>query len=391
MSNVSGNTSSNVNAYANQSSGTQSAERVSQPTTGNGVTAPASNTPDVPMVPISMSLADVMASLASLGIDLDADDVTTAILRVAEESRDVESNSQKGRIELDQFKVKGMLNEQAQKIADAEKKREEAKESRHSASLADKFKLAFEWIGAVVAIAVAAVMIATGVGAVVGALLIAAAVTAIIMAADSTMKMTSEDGMGIGAAMAGAGASPEAKKKADMIFGITMAVAGAVFSMAGGGAGVISAARGAIQAGVAAGRATYSLTESVGATVKAVASAMKEAYSAIRASQQSASSLVNFTKASLEVTESASTAGNTAAGITATSYRTEAEHRDADAKRLKAGAETDQTEVEILNQAVDQAFARLMAAGDKFNTIIEDLVGNLNDLAKLTGSARIAG
>lgn len=330
----------------------------------------------------AQTMSDLRASLASLGLTTSPRQVDVLIVEVAISLRDIESNSQSKKITVDQSAARERLASQGKQIEDMIKKQDEAKEKKESASIADKIKLAFEWLGAVIAVVVAVVAIATGAGAVVGALLLAAAVTAIALAADSSVKEATGHGIGYHSAKS-MGLSDEQAAKHEQAFQITMAVLGAVLSIAAGGVSAVNSVRAAASTGASAATAA---TKTVGESIK---EGLKAVWNF--AGREGMSKGAKMATKGIEIAEAVNTIGSTATSITATSYQGVATKLSAEAKEYEGKSKIDAAALNQLNDMIDQAFARLMAAGDRFNAIIDDRMEAINDRAQLTGKARFAG
>lgn len=370
-------------------------------------------------------LSNLRASLAALGLNMQPQQVDVLIVQVAIDMRDTESQSTSKRIDIEQSAARGKLDAQAQKIDEMVKKQEEARKKQESASLIDKIKLAFEWIGAALAVVVAVVAIATGAGAVVGALLLAAAMCAIASAVNSTVQTATGKGIGqhIGEA---AGMSPEDAAKLDQAINITLAVAGALFSLAAAPAGAVSAVmKTAFTAARAAGDGVMKATgealkagvkfivESMKAAVQSAKSAMKDALAEITEEglktvvKEAAENALKSVKAGVEglgntrgiklmekaadIGETVNTMGTTATNMSSSIVRSDATRLQAMAKDAKAESKKDEAALAMMNQAIDMLFARLIAAGDRFNAILDGVMEARNDRAQFTARAHFAG
>jgi hypothetical protein len=361
------------------------------PTTGAGTSSTTGTaTPPASLPPQTVS--DVRASLASLGLNMTQAQVDVLIVQVTISLRDIEADTQNKKIANDQASVKGRLGDQAKQIAEMEAKMEEARKAKESASIADKIKLAFEWIGAVIAIVVAVVAIATspltgGALAVVGALLIAAAVCSLISAVDSTVTAATGHGVGYHSAKS-MGKSDEEALKHEQAFSIAIAVIGAVCGIAAGGIGAVSAARSAASAGAKVG------TEVAGQVAKQTTGAMiKSAFKELITGsfKEGTKESVKWAARGADMAEAVNSIGTQAVGITATAYRGEAQQLNADAKRSEAESKETEALLNMLNDAIDQAFTRLLAAGDRFNAILDGIMEARNDRAQFTARAQFAG
>jgi hypothetical protein len=337
-----------------------------KPIVGKGMNTRSTETP--PALP-QESLDRLRASLAGFMKGGVAVDVEVLLVQVAVAMRDTEATSQKSKINTDQETKKVQLKEKEAKLEEAQRKMDEAEAKKKSGSLLDKIKLAFEWIGAILAMAVAAVMIATGAGAVVGALLMAAAVTSLILAIDSTVTMATGHGIaGNFAKMAGA--SEEDIAKADMGFKIGVAVAGVLFSIAGGGVSIVSAKMAAANAAKTGATAAATAGKVAGGTA---AQGMKVAQQGLNASSATVA------------------AGNAAMGVGASAIKYEETTLRADAKSLEAKAKQDEALLQMLDDLIDQALSRLIASSDRFNAMLDEIVEAMNDRSGALSRARFTG
>jgi len=337
------------------------------------------------------SIGNALASLTAFLSGASHTDVEVLLVQAAVTMRDTEASAQKSKINADEGSKKSELQAKEKKLDDAAKKMEEAEKAKHSGNIFDKIKLAFQWIGAVLAAALGAVLIATGVGAVVGGLLIAAAVTSIILAVDATVKETT--GLGIAGNIAKAsGASQEAIAKADMGFEIGMAVLGIVLSIAAGGANVAGAVEGAISAGTEAGEAAVEAGETAGTVVKTTLQAAKQAFSQIMdESTQAMSQSAQLARTTLEIGEAVNTAGAGATQIGSGVENARATDLQADAKSMQAEAKTNEALIQQLDDMIDVALKRLMASSDRFNSILDGITDAMQDRNDSLTKARFAG
>lgn len=357
---------------------------------GQGNGAVNGETPP-PQQPTKEALAGALASLDAFLSGNGSVDVDVLLVQVTVAMRDTEAGSQKAKINNDQEAKKAQMKEKEAKLEEAQRKMEEAKAKKESGSLIDKIKLAFEWIGAIVAIAVAAVMIATGVGAVVGAMLIAAAVTSLIMAVDSTVQMATGHGIAGSIALA-TGASEEEAAKADMGFRISLAVLGIAFAIASGGAGAISAARSAVSAGVKAADTARVAGETAMNVAKQAASAAKSAFTtALRESAGAMSQGAKLARGAASATEATQAAGAAATDVARSAVQYEETNLRAEAKKLESEAKTHEALMQMLDDLIDQALARLMASSDRFNLMLDDITEAMADRGNTLSRARFAG
>lgn len=350
----------------------------------NGETPPAPPPPE--------TVANAIASLAEFmkGGQITGD-VDVLLIQIAVAMRDTEAKNEKSKINTDQEAKKAEMREKEHKLEEAAKKLQEALDKKNSSNIFDKIKLAFEWLGAILAVALAAVMIATGVGAVVGGLLIAAAVTAVVMAVDSTVAAAT--GMGIAGNIAYAAAKAEGKTdaeakeiagKADMGFKISLAILGIAFSLAAGGVGAANSFRSAIQAGKDAAE--------MGAKIKDIVIAAKTAFmQTMEQSGAAVSQTMQLMAKGLSVGEGVNTAAIAGTEIGKAVVKYEETEARSDAKKLEADAKQHEAMMQILDDMIDQALTRLMAASDRFNTMLDEIVEAMNDRGNTMARARFTG
>lgn len=184
--------------------------------------------------------SDALASLGNLkgmflrpGIDLKAE-----FTALTGKVNDTNSEANQNMIEMSSEQQKTKLDQKNQTICDAIDKLAE----QQDCSILDKVKLAFEYIGAALSIALGAVASVFG-GA--GAPLIAAGVILMVIAVNDTIAATNPDGLGIGGLIAQAAGctDQEILKYIDMAVTIVMAIVATVCSFganAGSAAAVIA-------------------------------------------------------------------------------------------------------------------------------------------------------
>lgn len=305
----------------------------------------------VPEVTQLQSFAGALASLTAFTKGNLQGDVEVLLVQITVAMRDAEATNQKSKINTDQEAKKAQLKEKEAKLEEAQRKLEEAERKKNSGSLIDKIKLAFEWLGAILAIAAAAVMIATGAGAVVGGLLMAAAVTSLVMAIDSTVAMATGRGIA-GHIAAAAGASEEEIAKADMGFRISLAVLGILFSIGAG----------------------------VGSAVNAATSTAHAVSQGVRIAQRAVS-----------IAQTSHTLASTGTNVASTVVKYEETELRAEAKSLEAKTKADEAVMQMLDDMIDQALARLMASSERFNQILDEITDAMADRSNTLSRARFAG
>lgn len=331
---------------------------VGQPQTGSGVNAPNGGVPE----PGRQTYSMVMESLSAMLTPMSPVDVEVLLIQVAVEMKEAESTGAKEKIKVDQEAKRTALLEKDEKLEEAGTKIEEAIEERENASIFDKIKLAFEFLGAILMIAVGVLLLATGAGTAVGALMIAGGVVSLIMAIDSAVQMGTGQGI-MGnivylAAKADGKSEEEAKdmaSKADMGFRIGMAVIGIALAIGGG----------------------------VGAFYAAPAAAAKLGTQAAQTAQTIAKMASSVDNAMNVVTAGA----DIGAGV----YRYEATKHDAEANELKADGTDKQALAKMLDDFIDQALARLIASSDRFNAILDNITDAIQDRGETLSKTRFQG
>jgi hypothetical protein len=286
----------------------------------------------------------VQKSLTKLAANVTGDMLDILLAKITKEMKDRISSTEKERAEVETDKKQAQMEEKRAKLEEATQKIEKQMEKEANASIWDKIKMAFSVIGAAIAMALGAVMIATGVGAVAGGMMMAAGAIALVGVIDGIVR--EETGMGIGGHLGKAlGASEEDLAKWDMGFGIALAVLGI-------GASIISAATGNFS-GIA----------------NSVMMAMRVA----------------------QVAQGLAEAGGAAADIGAGANRYQAAEHSAEAKESQADAKEIDALMQMLDEVIDQAISQLLAASDRFNTVLDDIVQTMNDRGDTVSRARFTG
>ncbi len=302
------------------------------------------------MMQNSVGASLLVASLVLFMPQLSDVDQEVLLAEIITKLKETQSETEKGKISIDAAKKEAQLTEQKTKLDEAEKKQREAEEKQKNASIWDKIKLAFQFLGAIFGMILGAVLMAVPGAQALGALLFVGGVLGLIGAIDSTVKMAT-GGYGI-AAMCMPNASDEDRAKADMIFGITVAAVGAVVAIA---------------------------TIVVGFT--AAAGTIATALAKITDAATKLEKAINVTQAILAIV--VATGDVTAAAIryTAAKEIASATEDRADAKRLDA-------DIQMLDDLIDQAIQRMIAAGDRFNQMLDALTEAMQDRGNSLSKAK---
>lgn len=228
------------------------------PAVGAGTAAGVSAAPNaMPGVPMGV----LMASLAPLMPRMSGEQLDVLVASFTEKAKDVQDASDKDQIKSQETAKRAAIKEKKANIENSIKKLAEAEDKMKHASIWDKIKLAFEYVGAILTIlagiATIAVSALTGVGVVAGAIgggfMIASGICMLTMAVDSTVQIAQEDqgkgDLGMFGKMCkdiakSRGMSDEDAEKVGqkgaMGASIALGALAAIFGLAGGVAGVAS-------------------------------------------------------------------------------------------------------------------------------------------------------
>lgn len=312
-----------------------------QDITGQGLTGQSG---DVPNAIDDPAYGALMASIAVMIPEITGEVLELALVEITAEMKKIEEASQKDQINIDSEKKRQALEEKKAKIEEALKKIEDAIEKEKHASIWDKIKMAFQALGALIAIAVGIALTALGVP--VGPLLIGIGVVALVMVIDSVVK--TETGKGIGAHIVGGFAelfghpmSDEDLAKVDMGFSIAMAVVGLIMAVAAF----------FVPGGQASAAATLAQSVSTIAT------------------------------AALQI-------GTAVGDVTAGVMKFEATNLQADAKKLQADALKKEAFIALIDEYIDQALSRLMNASQRFDALLDSIVDAIVDRAESLAKAK---
>jgi transloator len=341
--------------------------------TGSGVSAASG---PAPASASTATQSAVMASLQAMMPKMTGEQMDVMILSIVTKMKDTIDATEKDKVKVDQGTKRANLLEKQNKIEEADKKIQEAKDARENASVWDKIKLAFQYIGAILTIlagvALMAAATATGVGVAAGliggGMMVGAGIAMLALAADATYAQTNG---GIGfvgeivkqAKMAGGASQEEAEKAArtgDMVARIVIGVGAAVAAIAGGAVAGIGAFVGAASSGAAIASTAAQTAQKVMDIVMALLSA--------------------------GTTIASSTGDAATAGVKYKASQTEAE-----GKKLQGDAKTLEALNQTLDDMIDQALARLKGAGERFDAMLDSLVDAAKDRGDTLARASFRG
>jgi hypothetical protein len=175
-------------------------------------------------------LTNALKSLTAFMTGKSSIDVEVLLVQVAVAMRDTEATTQKTKINTDQETKKAQMREKEHKLEESAKKLEK----QQNGSIWEKIKLAFEWLGAMLAVALAVIASVASLGG--ASALIVAAVAAVALVINSTVTQATGQGI-MGNIVLAAGGSKEEAAKADMGFQIAVAVIGIAGAVTGSGLG----------------------------------------------------------------------------------------------------------------------------------------------------------
>ena len=316
-----------------------------------------------PAVLSGMAVGAMMASLSAIMPKMSGEQLDVLVTSFTEKMKEASDASNKDQIKTDQQAKRASIAEKKAKIEESIKKQAEAEDKLKHASLIDKIKLAFQYLGAVLAIAggIAAMALAgwTGVGAFGGAMMIASGLCMLTMAVDSTVQVAQHDqgkgDLGMFGMMCKAIAKSEGKSEEEaekigqqgaMGASIALGAMAAIFGIAGAGAGIADSAM-----------AVENLAVKVTSDVIDVAT---------------------------DVTNIAASGVDIASGVEhyeASNLQADSLHAKADGKRMEAVQA-------FLDNAIDMAIASLKGSGDRFNSILDGITDAMHDKASTISHAQ---
>lgn len=313
--------------------------------TGSGTLGENGPTPDAGQQPGYTAL---LKSLGSMMPQITGEMVELFLAEISAKMKDIEEQAQTDKFTSDQEAKRASIAEKRAKLDEADKKIQEAIDARNSANIFDIIKMVFQAIGAALMAVLGALL--APVCPVLGGLMIAAAVVAVVMLVDAAV----QKGTGMGIAgnlhkLANPNATPEECAKADMGFRIGMAIVGLALAIA----------TAAVSGGstIAAQLATLSSTV---ATFKSIATGINTG-----------------------IAIGTAVGDGVTAGI-----RADASMKDAEAKKLQASGKDMEALMQMLDEMIDMALSRLIAASNRFNDILDAITEMAEDKSKSLSNAK---
>lgn len=316
-----------------------------QPGTGTGVNGQSGPVPNAN----AAALGNFLQALRNFAPNLAGGDFETRLADITSRMRDTSGEVQTDRVLNEQENKRLNMKENQQKIEEAEKKLEEAEAKKKSGNIFDKIAMAFQALGAILMIALGAVMAAIPGMQAVGALMIAGGV---IMAVSLINSIVAElnDGAGIlGSIAKAANADPDVIMGLDIAFMAATVIASIALAVLTGGANVAAMAP---------------------AFAAKMATAVKTAATAVEIGTSVGSALANV--------------GSTAYGMSAAQDR-------ADAAEMQADSSDIQALMQQLDDIIDQALQLLQQAAQRFNAIADSMTEMLNETGNTVSSTRFTG
>jgi hypothetical protein len=339
-------------------------------------------------------MSNALKSLAAFMSGNAAIDVDVLLVQVAVAMRDTEATTQKSKINTDQETKKAQMREKEHKLEESAKKLEK----QQNGSIWEKIKLAFEWLGAMLAVALAVIAAVASLGG--ATALIVAAIAAVALVIDSTVQQATGQGI-MGNIVLAAGGTKEQAAQADMGFKIAVAVIGITGAISGTGLGkaVKDIASSILDSAMSAiGKAIPALAKTGADAVTKGADAAAKTASTLASTADDALNAAKLVAKEAIVAQNMVNTGSTAnAALSATStvvdtgVKTVAADLRADAKRLEAKAKSDEAFMQGLDDMIDQALSRLIASSDRFNAILDEITAAMSDRGNTLSRARFAG
>lgn len=309
---------------------------------GKGANGAGGPVPDPGLFQVA-AYGALMKSMMSLMPKISNDDSSVKLVEATTLMKQIVESSEKDKISIDQEKKRTAIGEKTSKLEEASKKIEESRRMRESGSIWDKIKLAFQALAALLMIVIGAVLSVIPGFQAVGGLMIAAGVLSVIMMVDAAVKMSTGLGIAGNFAKLAQPDNPEAWAKADMGFGISLAIVG-----------------------LAAAVATFFVPGGQASAIATMA--------------QAVSTIANG------VITGATAVGDIASGA----IRYEATKKESEAKELQAEGKQFEALLSQLDDFIDQALQRLMAATDRFNAMLDALTDAIQDTGNSVSRARFS-
>lgn len=295
-----------------------------------------------------LAIGVIMASLSAIMPKMSGDQLDVLVASFTEKAKEMSDASDKSKITADETQKRQAIEAKKSKIDDSIQKQNDAAAAAANASIGDKIKLAFQFLGAALTILGGILACATGIGSVGGGLMIAAGILMLTMAIDSTVQTAEKDqgkgDLGMFGMMCKACALDEGKSDEEaetigqhgaMGMSIALGVTSAILGIAGGIVGMTSLA----------------------GTSEDVVS-------------QSVSVATRFSDISSDV----STAGDATASIYSGVENYKSSNAQADAKTDTADNKRFEGVQDALDAMIDLAMGHLKTSGDTFAKMLDSVM-----------------
>jgi hypothetical protein len=336
------------------------------------------------------NLSEMMASIAGLIPKMSGDQLDVLIVSLTSKMKDTMDKSDKDAIKTSQDAKRVAIAEKRGKLEEALKKIQDAEDAQKHASIWDKIKLAFQYLGAILSMVAGAVMVATGVGAVAGAMLIASGAVLLALAIDQTVSMATakngQDGLGALGLMCKAFAKLEGKsdEEAEQIaekgqMGLRIGLMGVALILAGpsmvmGIASMVSSATTTATEIASDAEENATIAEEGAAMGEQGAAAADEVTTQAEQIQQIAEKVLDVVNDFTAVGSAITEVGSSVTHYQASSDQADAKHAQADAKRFEAMQQ-------FLDDMIDMALSHLKNNGDRFSAMLDSVTDAMKDRA----------
>lgn len=395
-------------------------------TTGTGQIAGVHTAPD----PAGLThLSAMMASIASIMPKLSDDEIQVLTESITQKMKDTIDKSQMDKVKNDQEKQHSALLAKEKKLQEAEKKINDAIDAQKHASIWDKIKLAFEYLGAILAMvagvfALLSSAVTGPAGAVAGVLLITSGLMMLTLAIDDTVSQaTAKDGqpgMGMFGLMCKAIAKSEGKtdaeaeeigKKGEMGFKIGLMAIAIITGAVGMFLNPTAAVSDAEEIGVMTEETEQDMQD-LGTTVQdgvdmsnslqdtesslTDVSDVEEASTSVSNASsgwrmQIAESIVERGQGierGLKIADNLSNVGSATQQIGSSTLEYQASDDQAAAKTAQAEAKELQALGKFLDGMIDMAIQNLKHNGDRFNAILDSVTDAIKDRSDTMSQAK---
>ncbi len=319
--------------------GTDQTATVDKPT-GQGVNGTSGPPPAV----VAMGLSALLQTLRNFG-PKDGGDFESKLADITAKLRGVSGEVETDKVLNEQESKRLNMKENQAKIEEAEKKLEEAEAKKKSGNIFDMIAMAFQALGALLMVALGAVLAAIPGMQSVGGLMIAAGVIMMVSLVNSIVAKTN-DGAGIlGSIVKAAGGDATGIMAADMAFMAATVIASLVLAAFTGGSSAATA-------------------------VSALATAIKGVANTMNAVTSTASAF---------------------ATVGSAGYNLSAAQDKKSAAELQSESQDIQAMMQQLDDIIDQALQMLQEQANRFNAVLDSVTDMLNETAQTLASTRFSG